>query len=62
MNIEVPSDNKVMRKSSDIRDEGLKIFKKVRERRFNPRFRRRSRWTIDVKNRELAFRKFKSNI
>jgi hypothetical protein len=31
MNIEVTSDDKVMRKSSSIRDEGLKIFKKVRK-------------------------------
>jgi hypothetical protein len=31
MNIEVASDDKVMSKSSNIRDEGLKIFKKVKE-------------------------------
>jgi hypothetical protein len=30
-NIEVTSDNKVMRKSSNIRYEGLKIFKNVKE-------------------------------
>jgi hypothetical protein len=58
MNIEVTCGDKIVRKSSNIRDKGLKVFKKVRKGKFIPRFRNRIRWTIDVKNRELALRKF----
>ena len=57
MNIEVTSDDELMRRGSNNRDESSKVFKKLRKRGFISRFSSRLRRPIDIVERKTRTRK-----
>ena len=59
MNIEVTSDDELMRRGSNNRDASLKVFKKLRKRGFISRLSSRLRRPVGIVERKSRTRKFK---